>query len=185
MCHSLSNPTVAHRGHATYIFISRDNLDLSRDNLNLSRDNSQFIARYENVSSVTSMGHRTNRIFRKILVNSKQSHTLVQTRPSANCRMCHANISLRSKRLLARFVKKAGTRAKKENDGGGGGERRNLFSPPLPLQLFLCFRSNFRAITRLETLATQATLTSSWKVVFKNSVGTFSVSVRYKWLINL
>ena len=29
------------------------------------------------------------------------------------------------------------------------------------------------------------TLTSSWKVVFKNSVGTFSVSVRYKWLINL
>ena len=29
------------------------------------------------------------------------------------------------------------------NDGGGGGERRS-------------FRSNFRAITRLETLATQA-----------------------------
>ena len=129
-------PTVAHRGHATYIFISRDNLDLSRDNLNLSRDNSQFIARYENVSSVTSMGHRTNRIFRKILVNSKQSHTLVQTRPSANCRMCHANISLRSKRFLARFVKKAGTRAKKENDGGGGGERRNLFSPPSPFNFF-------------------------------------------------
>ena len=34
------------------------------------------------------------------------------------------------------------------NDGGGGGERRNL-------QPFFCFRSNFRAITRLETLATQ------------------------------
>ena len=34
------------------------------------------------------------------------------------------------------------------NDGGGGGERRNLF---------FGFRSNFRAITRLETLATQAT----------------------------
>ena len=34
------------------------------------------------------------------------------------------------------------------NDGRGGGERRNLF--------FFCFCSNFRAITRLETLATQA-----------------------------
>ena len=33
-------------------------LDLSRDNLNLSRDNSQFIARYKNVSSVSSMDHR-------------------------------------------------------------------------------------------------------------------------------
>ena len=28
----------------------------------------------------------------------------------------------------------------------------------LPLQPFFCFRSNFRAITRLETLATQASL---------------------------
>ena len=36
----------------------------------------------------------SNRIFRKNLVNGKQSHTLVQTRPSANCRMCHANIKL-------------------------------------------------------------------------------------------
>ena len=41
--------------------LSRDNLNLSCDNLNLSRDNSQFIARYENVSSVSSMGHRTSR----------------------------------------------------------------------------------------------------------------------------
>ena len=32
------------------------------------------------------------------------------------------------------------------NDRGGGGERT----------FFFCFRSNFRAITRLETLATQA-----------------------------
>ena len=30
--------------------------------------------------------------------------------------------SLRSKRFLARFVKKTGTRAKKMNDGGGGRE---------------------------------------------------------------
>ena len=34
--------------------------------------------------------------------------------------------------------------SKKKNDGGGGGEP------------FFCVRSNFRAITRLETLATQA-----------------------------
>ena len=46
------------------------------------------------------------------------------------------------------------------NDGGGGGERRNclrfLFSPPPPPSTFFCLRSNVRAITRLETLATQA-----------------------------
>ena len=41
---------------------------------------------------------------------------------------------------------------KKMNDRGGGGERRN----PSTFNLFFCFRSNFRAITRLETLATQA-----------------------------
>ena len=53
---------------------------------------------------------------------------------------------------------------KKMNDGGGGGERRN--SSPLPLQPFFCFRSNFRAITRLETLATQATPGSATGVPF-------------------
>ena len=42
--------------------LSRDNLDLSRDNLNLSRNNSQFITRYKNVSSVSSMGHRRPQI---------------------------------------------------------------------------------------------------------------------------
>ena len=36
---------------------------------------------------------------------------------------------------------------------------------PLPLQPFFCFRSNFRAITRLETLATQATLMSTGSLV--------------------
>ena len=50
--------------------------------------------------------------------------------------------------------------SKKRNDGGGGGERRN--------HLFYRFRSNFRAITRLETLATQAkkrwTVKKLWKV---------------------
>ena len=39
---------------------------------------------------------------------------------------------------------------------GNEGTSSFLFSPPLPLQPFFCFRSNFRAITRLETLATQA-----------------------------
>ena len=53
------------------------------------------------------------------------------------------------------------------NHRGGGGERRNLkvSSSPLPLPLqpfFFCFRSNFRAITRFETLATQA---MRWEVL--------------------
>jgi len=66
--------TVAHRGHGTYIFISRDkktvyraiNWELSRDNLDLSRNNSQFIARYKNVRTVSSMGHRRNGLFTAI-----------------------------------------------------------------------------------------------------------------------
>ena len=45
--------------------------------------------------------------------------------------------------------------------------KRFLFSPPLPPSIFFCSRSNFRAITRLEMLATQANkpqefLTISW-----------------------
>ena len=39
---------------------------------------------------------------------------------------------------------------KRRNDGGGGGEWRNS------IFFFFCSRSSFRAITRLETLATQA-----------------------------
>ena len=42
---------------------------------------------------------------------------------------------------------------------GAGEGNEGTFSPlplPLPLKPFFCFRSNFRAITRLETLATQA-----------------------------
>ena len=34
--------------------------------------------------------------------------------------------------------------------------KRFLFSPPPPPSTFFCFRSNFRVLTRLETLATQA-----------------------------
>ena len=53
---------------------------------------------------------------------------------------CVASVSSRgSSRKLGQEQKK-----KKMNDGGGGGD------------IFFCFRSNFRAITRLETLATQA-----------------------------
>ena len=51
--------------------------------------------------------------------------------------------------VSARVRRESWEESKKRNDGGRGGERRN--------HLFFCrFRSNFRAITRLETLATQA-----------------------------
>ena len=43
---------------------------------------------------------------------------------------------------------------------------------PLPLLPFFCFRSNFRAITRLETLATQATLLASAVSEIRVAVGT-------------
>ena len=74
---------------------------------------------------------------------------------------CVASVSSRgSSRKLGQEQKKK----KKMNDTGGGGERRNLPLSsssssflPLPLQpFFFRFRSNFRAIIRLETLATQA-----------------------------
>ena len=55
---------------------------------------------------------------------------------------CVASVSSRGS------FRKLGQEQKNMNDGGGGGERRNLF----------CLRSNFRAITRMETLATQARL---------------------------
>ena len=44
-------------------------------------------------------------------------------------------------------------------------------------------KSNNHMLSRKHTSC--VTLTSSWKVVIKNSVGIFSVSVRNKWLINL
>ena len=66
--------------------------------------------------------------------------------------------SLRSKRFCASSSRKVGTRAKKGMTGEGKGKEGTSSSPlllPLPL-FFFCSRSNFRAITRLETLATQA-----------------------------
>ena len=81
---------------------------------------------------------------------------------------CVASVSSRGS------SRKLGQEQKKINDGGGEGEPWNIkgrspeswglgasvsSSPlPLPLQPFFCFLSNFRAITRLETLATQANL---------------------------
>ena len=43
---------------------------------------------------------------------------------------------------------------------GGGAGAGFLFSPP-PSTFIFCYRSNFRGLTRLETLATQATLTET------------------------
>ena len=57
------------------------------------------------------------------------------------------HISLRSKRGLASSSRRLGREQKKRNDGRGGGAT-----------LFFGSRSNFRAITRLETLATQANI---------------------------
>ena len=84
---------------------------------------------------------------------------------------CVASVSARVRRERRDESKK-----KKRNDGGGGGERRNreisrsvfqnrgvcgqafpLLPSPSIFHLFVFrFRSNFRAIIRLETLATQA-----------------------------
>ena len=55
-------PTVAHRGQGTYIFISRDKLFffIARLFSNYRAINCFFIARYKNVGTVSSMGHRTS-----------------------------------------------------------------------------------------------------------------------------
>ena len=76
-------------------------------------------------------------------------------------------ISLHSTRFRASSSRKLGLEQKKWNEGWGGRERRKqrfLFSPPFPRPFyffFCCSRSNFGAITRLGTLATQAM--SKWE----------------------
>ena len=51
---------------------------------------------------------------------------------------------------------------------------------PLPLQPFFCFRSNFRAITRLETLATQAILVQAIQEDRKKAeIGSIIYEVRH------
>ena len=97
-------------------------------------------------------------------------------------------LSLRSKRFRASSSRTLGREQKKKrNDGNGGGERRKRLpanptppqslSPPSPHppshSIFFCSRSNFRAISRLETLATQA----NFFLIF--------IGNGYKWLINI
>ena len=55
-------------------------------------------------------------------------------------------------------MKKVGTRAKMRNEGGGEGGEGNSFPLVLPLHSSISFTlaPNYRAISRLETLATQA-----------------------------
>ena len=64
-----------------------------------------------------------------------------------------------SPREFARLAREQ-ERGMKGKGGGGGGEKRrkNLFSPPPPPSIFhfFCSRYNFRAITRLGMLASQA-----------------------------
>ena len=107
-----------------------------------------------------------------------------ETAPPLLTGILTAELSLRSKRFRASSPRKAGTTAKKKrNDGGGGGESRKrlpanstilknfLFSPPPPTST-LCFfrcRSNFRAVTRLETVATQAKRNLALTVIFQSN----------------
>ena len=59
---------------------------------------------------------------------------------------CLISTRLCSKRFLASSSRKLGREQKKERTGEGEGNET----------FFFCFRSNFRAVTLLETLATQA-----------------------------
>ena len=65
-----------------------------------------------------------------------------------------------SPREFARLAREQERGMKGKGGGGGGGENRRklLFSPPPPPSIFhfFCSRYNFRAITRLGTLASQA-----------------------------
>ena len=72
--------------------------------------------------------------------------------------------SLRSKPFRASSSRKLGREQKKGMTGEGEGSegtvgfagKRFLFCLPPPPSIFFCSRSNFRAITRMETLAMQA-----------------------------
>ena len=71
-------------------------------------------------------------------------------------------ISLHSKRFRASSSRKLVREQKKWNEEGEGSEGNSVSSSPLPPPLFFfCSRSNFGAITRLGTLATQAM--SKWE----------------------
>ena len=78
---------------------------------------------------------------------TKNVSLVMRTRTPLKCKG-----SLRSKRFRASLSRKFGREQKKRND---------------PFHLFFCSRSNFRAITRLETLATQANVRESKIVGFQ------------------
>ena len=92
----------------------------------------------------------------------KFNFTCVKAGIPYNFVVSHAYILRHSSRVLAQpaqqafpreFVEKVGTRAKNKK-GQGRGRGRGLKEPST--FFFFCSRSNFRAVTRLETLATQA-----------------------------
>lgn len=85
----------------------------------------------------------------------------------------HSGVSLARLESVS-FVEKVGTKAKKM----GGGKRRKgiLFSPP-PSSIF-CSHSYFRAVTRVETSATQWFLRgTAWDEHFASAVRTFFFAV--------
>ena len=73
--------------------------------------------------------------------------------------------SLHSERFRASWSRKLGREQKKKRNEGGGGSSRSNFRAITRLET-LATRSNFRAITRLETLATQA----SQRTVIQNII---------------
>ena len=78
---------------------------------------------------------------------------------------CVASVSSRGS------SRKLGQEQKKWMTGEGEGNEGTSSPLPLPLQAFFCFRSNFRAITRLVTLATQATVGFDFKVCVAVRIG--------------
>ena len=88
-------------------------------------------------------------------------HALERTTVKFTFSLCNKRFRTSSSRTLGREQKKRMT-------GEAGGRRKRcrfplLRSPPSPPStffFFFCSRSNFRAITRLETLATQANSSS-------------------------
>ena len=89
---------------------------------------------------------------------------------------CVASVSSRgSSRKLGQDRSK-----KKWMTGEGEGNEGFLFSPPPPPSTFFCLRSNVRAITRLETLATQARVNLSYlrTVYFFVTIMSFNSSIK-------
>ena len=81
----------------------------------------------------------------------------IQSGLSHSQRYHELTCSLRSKRFLACSSRKLGPEQKKKKGRGRGrGMKEPVLPSPSPFHLFFCSRSNFRSVTWLETLATQA-----------------------------